>query len=158
MKFDKYVRTQSTVTKTCNELIGKKPENNREFEKLFSFFGSARIASNSIIKGHVRSSMEKMKQHLRSIAHVVMIDEFWTSRLCSRLLIFNKAHFNFLGKSLILISEQLSARVFKFFFSEMYFIVQYTLSSIHTKHQFGSLYESFHTKKSLGSSNDKIEQ
>lgn len=76
LKFTRYINRQKTLDKTCNELQNGK-------RTLFAL-GDVRFSGNSPIKGHRRFPHARLVKCLKQRGDVILIDEFRTSKLCSK--------------------------------------------------------------------------
>ena len=76
LKFDKYRRTEQAAHKLAEKIIGK------DEAKTLIIIGSSKIASNSPIRGYVRTPQPKVLAALKRRADVLEINEFSTTKLC----------------------------------------------------------------------------
>jgi hypothetical protein len=80
--FTKYILEQKKMNELC-KLISKK-ENINEHSKVLVGFGDWSNPRDSIIKGHRRGPVLKLKRHLRKWCKVLDVNEFRTSKLCCK--------------------------------------------------------------------------
>jgi hypothetical protein len=80
--FTKYTLEQKKMNELC-KLISKK-ENINEQSKVVVGFGDWSNPNDSIIKGHRRGPVLKLKRHLRKWCKVLDVNEFRTSKLCCK--------------------------------------------------------------------------
>lgn len=79
MNFDKYIKTQKTMDKYVNGIVGQK--------KSLIFIGSASFSPSSPIKGHVKCpGSQRLKKYFKKKKDCVVIDvdEYNTSRVCGK--------------------------------------------------------------------------
>ena len=83
-KFDKYRFQQKKIVEICKMLSGKvRPEEERN---VIVGWGNWSNPNNSIIKGHKRGPVKRIVKELRKWCRVETIDEFNTSKKCSKCL------------------------------------------------------------------------
>jgi hypothetical protein len=80
--FTKYILEQKKMNELC-KLISKK-EHINEQSKVVVGFGDWSNPNDSIIKGHRRGPVLKLKRHLRKWCKVLDVNEFRTSKLCCK--------------------------------------------------------------------------
>lgn len=87
LKHDSYMMTKKiTPLEMARLLVGDV----KFWQHTLVFLGAGKIAANSPIKGHARTSVERVVEYLKRIADVVYIDEFRTTILCSECHILQK--------------------------------------------------------------------
>ena len=83
-KFDKYRLQQKKIVEICKMLSGKtRPDEERN---VIVGWGNWSNPNNSIIKGHKRGPVKRIVKGLRRWCRVETIDEFNTSKKCSKCL------------------------------------------------------------------------
>ena len=83
-KFDKYRYQQKKIIEICKMLSGKtRPD---EEKNVIVGWGNWSNPNNSIIKGHKRGPVKRIVKELRRWCRVEMIDEYNTSKRCSKCL------------------------------------------------------------------------
>jgi hypothetical protein len=81
-KFTKYILEKKKINELC-QLISKKQDIN-EMSKVVVGFGDWSNPHDSIIRGHKRGPVLKLKNHLRKWCKVIDVNEFRTSKLCCK--------------------------------------------------------------------------
>lgn len=78
------MKTTKAIENTAKSIIGSDPISNKLLKTLV-FYGNAKVfGSNFAIKGHARVSHSKLQAALERFADVIYVDEFRTSKLCSK--------------------------------------------------------------------------
>jgi hypothetical protein len=81
-KFTKYILEKKKMNELC-KLISKKQHINEQ-SKVIVGFGDWSNPRDSIIRGHKRGPVLKLKKHLRKWCTVIDVNEFRTSKLCCK--------------------------------------------------------------------------
>jgi hypothetical protein len=80
--FTKYILEKKKINELC-QLISKKQDINEQ-SKVVVGFGDWSNPHDSIIRGHKRGPVLKLKKHLRKWCKVIDVNEFRTSKLCCK--------------------------------------------------------------------------
>ena len=80
--FTKYILEKKKINELC-QLISKKQDINEQ-SKVVVGFGDWSNPHDSIIRGHKRGPVLKLKKHLRKCCKVIDVNEFRTSKLCCK--------------------------------------------------------------------------
>lgn len=85
LKLDKYIKTDQAINHIVDTLVARE-----ERGTTLVVIGSTKTASNSPIKGYIRAPQPKLLRRLKTVADVMEIGEFRTTKLCSNCFEFTK--------------------------------------------------------------------